>query len=42
METLSSVSRRDLLKTGGAIIVSFALGAALPKRSAAQNAGADG
>src|SRR5467141_3720718 len=39
METLSSVSRRDLLKAGGAVIVSFALGA-LPKRGAAQNAGA--
>ena len=39
METLSTVSRRDLLKTGGAIIVSFALGGALAKRGAAQSAG---
>ena len=38
METLSTVTRRDLLKTGGAIIVSFALGAAVPKRGAAQTA----
>src|SRR6202162_1208260 len=41
METLSSVSRRDLLKAGGAVLVRFALGA-LPKRGVAQNAAATG
>ena len=39
MDTLSLVSRRNLLKTGGAVIVSFASGA-LPKRTAAQDVGA--
>lgn len=42
MRAASTVSRRDLLKTGGAIIVSFALGATLPKRSAAQTGQAAG
>jgi len=37
METFSPISRRDLLKTGGALVVSFALGA---KRAPAQNADA--
>jgi CO/xanthine dehydrogenase Mo-binding subunit len=36
METRSSFSRRDLLKAGGALIVSFSMGAVLPKRAAAQ------
>src|SRR5215831_8278767 len=35
MENIIPFSRRDLLKTGGALFVSFALGA---KRGAAQNA----
>lgn len=33
-----TASRRDVLKAGGAIIVSFALGGGLPKRVKAQNA----
>jgi len=33
------MSRRDLLKGGGALIVSFAFGAALPRRGAAQTQG---
>ena len=36
METLSSISRRDLLKAGGALVVSFAFGASTARRSAAQ------
>ena len=35
MEKLSFISRRDLLKGGAALVVSFAL---VPKRAAAQNA----
>ena len=31
MKTISSISRRDFLRTGGAVVVSFALGASLPK-----------
>ncbi len=34
----TSISRRDLLKTGGAVIVSFSLGGALPKTATAQPA----
>ena len=37
MATISSISRRDLLKTGSALVVSFALGA---KRSAGQSGSA--
>jgi len=37
MHTMTSLTRRGLLKSGGALMVSFALGAALPKRSLAQN-----
>ncbi|OFV90592.1 MAG: hypothetical protein A3H28_14805 [Acidobacteria bacterium RIFCSPLOWO2_02_FULL_61_28] len=40
METLSAISRRDFLWTGSAVVVSFALGAALPQNGAAQNPGA--
>jgi CO/xanthine dehydrogenase Mo-binding subunit len=36
MTNIKSVSRRDLLKTGGALIVAFTFGSALPKRAAAQ------
>jgi nicotinate dehydrogenase subunit B len=36
METLHAVSRRDFLRAGGAIVVSFASGAALPKLASAQ------
>jgi nicotinate dehydrogenase subunit B len=36
----TSISRRDLLRTGGALVVSFSLGTALPKRAAAQQAAA--
>jgi nicotinate dehydrogenase subunit B len=36
METLHTVSRRDFLRAGGAIVVSFASGAALPKLASAQ------
>ncbi|HYL36822.1 MAG TPA: molybdopterin cofactor-binding domain-containing protein [Bryobacteraceae bacterium] len=38
MTSTSSISRRDLFKTGGAVLVSFVL--ALPKRGAAQSAAA--
>ena len=38
METRSSFSRRDLLKTGGALVVSFSLGMARPIRLGAQSA----
>ena len=38
--TTSSFSRRDLLKVGGAVIVSFALGDALPRPARAQSNGA--
>jgi nicotinate dehydrogenase subunit B len=40
METLQTVSRRDFLRTGGAIVVSFASGAVLPKLTSAQVSGA--
>jgi nicotinate dehydrogenase subunit B len=36
METLHTVSRRDFLRTGGAVVVSFACGAVLPKWTDAQ------
>lgn len=36
METLHTVSRRDFLWTGGAVVVSFASGAVLPKWTGAQ------
>ncbi len=42
LSSMSSISRRDLLKTGGALVVSFAFGAVLPRRSAAQSPTADG
>ncbi len=35
MGALTSISRRDLLKAGGALVVSFAFGGA-PRRGAAQ------
>src|SRR3984957_17159483 len=43
MEALSAVSRRDFLRTGGAVVVSFTLNAALPKWAVAQglDAGAE-
>src|SRR3984893_2039771 len=43
MEALSAVSRRDFLRTGGAVVVSFTLNAALPKWAMAQglDAGAE-
>jgi nicotinate dehydrogenase subunit B len=41
MLAISNVSRRDLLKAGGAVIVHFALGSTLSKRAGAQNAGAE-
>jgi CO/xanthine dehydrogenase Mo-binding subunit len=41
MEALSSVSRRDFLRTGGAVVVSFTLNAALPKWVMAQGLAAD-
>ena len=40
MQTMTSLTRRGLLKSGGALLVGFALGPALPKRSFAQNAAA--
>src|SRR3984957_20666931 len=36
MEALSAVSRRDFLRTGGAVVVSFTLNAAVPKWVMAQ------
>ena len=36
METLHAVSRRDFLRAGGAVVVSFASGAVLPKLTSAQ------
>ena len=39
METLSAVSRRDFLRTGGAVIVSFASGAVVPRWTGAQGSG---
>ena len=41
MEALFEVSRRDFLRTGGAVVVSFTLNAALPKWARAQGAGAE-
>src|SRR5262252_9563536 len=40
MHAISVISRRDLLRTGGAVVVSFTLGAVLPQRSRAQEPGA--
>jgi nicotinate dehydrogenase subunit B len=40
MESISAVSRRDFLRTGGAVVVSFALGGVLPRLDAAQQAAA--
>jgi hypothetical protein len=36
MENLTSISRRGLLKGGGAIIVGFVVGGMLPRRGEAQ------
>lgn len=36
MEMMSSISRRDLLKAAGALVVSFGFGAAVPRRAMAQ------
>jgi len=38
MSNVTSLSRRSLLKTGGALIVGFTFGAAFPKHGLAQNA----
>jgi nicotinate dehydrogenase subunit B len=40
MEALSTVSRREFLQTGSAVVVSFALNAALPKWAMAQGSAA--
>src|SRR5262245_17407989 len=40
MHAITVMSRRDVLRTGGAVIVSFMFGAALPQRSGAQEPGA--
>src|SRR5438093_2306172 len=40
MHAITVMSRRDLLRTGGALVVSFICGAALPHRSLAQASGA--
>src|SRR5580704_9451727 len=37
MGTVTTLSRRALLKSGGALIVSFAIGSAFPKRAFAQS-----
>jgi len=37
MGTVTALSRREILKTGGAMVVSFALGSIVPKGSFAQN-----
>jgi CO/xanthine dehydrogenase Mo-binding subunit len=42
MNNVTTLSRRGLLKTGGALIVAFTFGSALPKRAAAQNGPAPG
>jgi nicotinate dehydrogenase subunit B len=42
MDASSPISRRDLLKTSGALVVSFAFGSLLPRLSAAQTPGANG
>ena len=39
METLQAISRRDFLRTGGAVVVSFGLTSALPKWTGAQGSG---
>ena len=40
MHAIAVMSRRDLLRTGGALVVSFMCGAALQQRSLAQESGA--
>jgi CO/xanthine dehydrogenase Mo-binding subunit len=40
MHAIPVLSRRDLLRTGGALVVSFMCGASLPQRSLAQASGA--
>jgi nicotinate dehydrogenase subunit B len=40
MESIFGVSRRDFIRTGGAVVVSFALGSVLPRLGAAQDAAA--
>jgi nicotinate dehydrogenase subunit B len=40
MHAISLMSRRDVLRTGGAVVVSWMFGAALPQRSRAQEPGA--
>src|SRR5262245_46560414 len=40
MHAITGMSRRDLLRTGGALVVSFMCGAALPPRRLAQASGA--
>jgi len=40
MHAIAVMSRRDVLRTGGALVVSFMFGAALPQRSRAQEPGA--
>src|SRR5438094_6298012 len=40
MSTISSISRRDFLRTGGAVVVSFTLGGVLPARVRAQETAA--
>jgi CO/xanthine dehydrogenase Mo-binding subunit len=39
MTSISTVSRRDFLRTSGVVVVGFALGGGLPRRSAAQTSG---
>ena len=39
MDAITVLSRRDLLRTGGALVVSFMCGAALPHRSLAHEPG---
>ena len=41
-ESISAISRRDFLKTGGAVVVGFSFGAALPQIGAAQSPAAGG
>src|SRR5437867_11723066 len=40
MQPLSSISRRDLLKAGGALVVSFAFDGVLPRQTAGQTSAA--
>jgi nicotinate dehydrogenase subunit B len=40
MHAIAVMSRRDVLRTGGALVVSFVFGAALPQRSLGQEPGA--